>query len=416
MPSYRRRTAVTRLDVSTTAASSLEATISAWQRGATLAAKHGWDDGETRKTKLQSLVYDDVRERTELGSQHAILAIHQAAEALSSVQELRASGWSVSKPTFSSPTVTYDRRTMTLFEDKESVSLTTTDGRIRCGLALPESDDGYQYQYLDDDHWELTESTLTARDGDYYLHLGFRTEQTVDGDETAGDSTVLGVDLGIENLAVTSTACFHSGRKLLHEHREFERVRAGLQQTGTQSAHRTYLRRGAAEARYTRDRLHCVASAIVDEAIGRGCRHIAFEDLTHIRDAMPGRRKFHQWAHRRLVDYVTYKAEAAGIEVVFVDPRYTSRRCCECGYTSEANRTERDHFECGQCGATSHADYNAAKNIGHKYVRCGQQSSQRTGDSRLALKSGTVTPAGDFVPDTAEDTDKSAPPEAIPDG
>lgn len=79
---------------------------------------------------------------------------------------------------------------------------------------------------------------------------------------------------------------------------------------------------------------------------------------------MPGRRKFHQWAHKQLVDYVTYKAEASGIDVVFVDPRNTSRRCCECGYTSEVNRTKRDQFECGQCGATAHADYNAvARNL-----------------------------------------------------
>lgn len=154
MSSYRHRTAVTRLDISATAASSLEATITAWQRGANIAADRGREDGEARKTKLQSLVYDEVRERISLGSQHSILAIHQAAEALSSVQELRAGGRSVSKPTFSSPTVTYDGRTMTLFEDEESVSLATTDGRLRCGLVLPESDDGYQYQYLDDDQWD----------------------------------------------------------------------------------------------------------------------------------------------------------------------------------------------------------------------------------------------------------------------
>jgi len=36
------------------------------------------------------------------------------------------------------------------------------------------------------------------------------------------DGTVLGVDLGIENLAVTSTASFFSGRELTHDLREFE--------------------------------------------------------------------------------------------------------------------------------------------------------------------------------------------------
>jgi len=51
-----------------------------------------------------------------------------------------------------------------------------------------------------------------------------------------------------------------------------------------------------------------------------------------------------------------------------------------------------------------------------RYVRRGQQSSRRTGDSQLALKSGTVTPSGGFTayPDEfeAELTDKPHPQNA----
>lgn len=414
MASELHRTAITRLEVTDDAATRIEETITEWQRGANIAADAGWEHGGRRKTKLQSLVYDDVRERTELGIQHAILAIHQACEALRSVYEVRSTGRRASKPMFTSPTVRYDARTMTLFEDEEQVSLSTTGERVSCGLALPEEEDGYQYQYLCDEDWELAESTLTARDGEYFLHIGFRKskpEATYQG-QAAGDRTVLGVDLGIENLAVTSTARFLSGRELLHKHREFERVRAGLQQTGTQSAHRTYRRRGAAEARYNQDYLHGVANSILEEASAYDCDCIAFENLTHIRDSLPSHRKFHHWAHNQLVKYVEYKAEEQGIAVVFVDPRDTSRRCSECGHTSKSNRPTRDHFECEQCGAEANADYNAAKNVGLRYARCGQQSSQRTGNGRLALKSGTVTPDSGFSPYTAEDTDKSAPSKA----
>ena len=60
--------------------------------------------------------------------------------------------------------------------------------------------------------------------------------------------------------------------------------------------------------------------------------------------------------------------------------------------------------------AKSRSDFATAKNIGMRYVRRGQQSSRRTGNSQLALKSGTVTPSGGFTahPDgfEAEDTDK----------
>jgi hypothetical protein len=64
--------------------------------------------------------------------------------------------------------VKYDTRTITLFDDG-TVLLSTTASRVRCDLALPDDDDGYQRQYLDSDEWSPTESTLTARDGDYFL-------------------------------------------------------------------------------------------------------------------------------------------------------------------------------------------------------------------------------------------------------
>jgi IS605 OrfB family transposase len=302
---------------------------------------------------------------------------------------------------------------MTIFADN-TLSLATTEDRIRCDLVLPTNEDGYQHQYLDSDEWEVTESTLTARDGDYFLHIGFRKPAPDTGIGSAGNRTVLGVDLGIENLAVTSTAHFESGQELLHEHREFEKVRTGLLQTGTESAHRTLVEVGSTEKRYKRDYLHRVSKRIVQEATAHDCTHIAFENLTYIRDSLPNERKFHQWAHARLVQYVQYKAAEVGIEVVFVEPENTSRRCCECGHTSAGNRVERDLFACRECGATANADYNAAKNIGWKFVRRGLHDSHRTGDSQLALKSGAVRPNQGFIPNSmleieAEPTDKPHP-------
>nr|WP_250137787.1 transposase [Halorientalis salina] len=274
---------------------------------------------------------------------------------------------------------------------------------------------GYQHWFLNDERWELTESTLSARDDEYFLHLGFRRPKPGDSEtDAAEDRTVLGVDLGIENLAVTSTAHFESGRELLHEHRQFEQVRSGLQATGTQSAHRTLDRRGSREKRYNRDYLHNVSTRILAEAVYFECTHIAFENLKHIRDSLPKKRKFHQWAHRQLVQLVQYKAEALGIAVEFVPPANTSRRCCECGHTSERNRITRDHFTCTQCGATANADYNAAKNIGWRSVRRGLQDSRRTGDGQLALKSGTVKPNRGFVPYSEQEIEVESTDKPIP--
>lgn len=202
------RTAITKLRVSDEGAERLERLIDAWHVGCATATDVGWPNvGDPRA--LQAAAYDRVREASGLKSEHAILVCQQVAEAIRSIDERRQRGQRVSKPVFRSPTVTYGTRTMTLFEDGW-VSLTTLGERAACRLVLPSDGDGYQHQYLEDDAWEVTESTLTRRDGEYYLHLGFRRPAPTT--ESTEHRTVLGVDLGIEHLAVTSTAQFFSGR------------------------------------------------------------------------------------------------------------------------------------------------------------------------------------------------------------
>jgi len=251
--------------------------------------------------------------------------------------------------------------------------------------------------------------------GDFFLHIGFRRHKNDTERNTAEDGTVLGVDLGIENLAVTSTASFVSGRELTHDLREFEKVRAGLQRTGTRSAHQTLEQSSGRELRYVRDVLHRTSNAIVDEALRYECDVIAFEDLTHIRDRT-GASWGHKWAFRTLYEQVEYKAEAEGLTVKQVGSAYTSKRCAECGFTAGENRPTRNDFRCVKCESEANADYNAAKNIGMRYVRRGQQSSRRTGNSQLALKSGTVTPSGGFTAHPegfdAESIDKPHPQSA----
>jgi putative transposase len=414
---YVRRTAITRLSVDDEQRALLERTITEWKRGCQTATDMAWNKCNA-KSDVQPLAYDAVREQTDLGSQHAILATHQAAQAITGCIERRAKDKKVSKPTFTAPTVKYDTRTMTLFDD-DTVSLSTTERRVRCPLALPDSDDGYQRQYLTSNKWSVTESTLTTRNGEYFLHIGFRRYKNDTERNTAEDGTVLGVDFGIENLAVTSTASFFSGRELTHHLREFEKVRAGLQQTGTRSAHRTLEQSNGRELRYIRDVLHRTSNAIIAEARRYECDVIAFEDLTHIRDRT-GASWGHKWAFRTLYEQVEYKAEAVGITVKQVGSTYTSKRCAECGFTADENRPTRNDFRCQKCDSEANADYNAAKNIGLRYVRRGQQSSRRTGNSQLALKSGTVTPNGGFTayPDgfEAEFMDKPHPPRANPSG
>jgi len=409
---YHRRTAITRLDVSPTDESLLRDTIEGWKQGCQIAVDKAWERCHS-KSDVQNIAYDDVREQTSLGSQHAILACHQAAENIKSCISRRQDGKKASKPTYTSPTVTYDSRTMTVFPEKEQVSLTThgDHARVRADLVLPDDEDGYQYQYLDSDEWEPTESTLHYRDGDWYLHLGFRKPKTAD--ETTENGTVLGVDLGVTEIAVTSTARFFSAGELNHKRREFERVRGDLQERGTRNAHRTLENVSGREDEYVKHFLHSVANGIIEEALRYDCDGIVFEELDGIRERLPEAAWHSEWAFNRLYEYVEYKAEAEGLFVETTNPKNTSKRCAECGFIHDANRPSRDTFECQQCGTRNHADYNAAKNVADVYLRREQQSSRGRGVSQYALKSGTVTPNRGYTPysteSEAESTDKPHP-------
>ncbi len=55
--------------------------------------------------------------------------------------------------------------------------------------------------------------------------------------------------------------------------------------------------------------------------------------------------------------------EIYGIEVVEINPAYTSQECNSCGYIDRRNRKDTEEFECKLCGKRANAQVNSAKNI-----------------------------------------------------
>lgn len=392
---YYRRTAITRLDgLSQEDHKLLYQTVEEWLDGCNIASNLAWKTKHSQ-TGVRNIARDTIQDKTQLNSQHSILACHEVASSIQGCIERRNQGKRATQPHFTSKSITYDRRTLTVFPDKEQVSLTVLSdhSRVRADLALPKDKDGYQYQYLNDEDWEYTESTLHYKNGDWYLHLGYRKEKPEDdvGSSTQ-NGTVLGVDLGVNQIAVTSTARFFSAGELNHARREFEKTRSGLQACGTQSAHRTLQEVSGREDKYVKHVLHTVANGIVEEAVEHNCDGIIFEKLDGIREDLPEAKWHSMWAFRKLKSLVEYKAEEQGVFVDTVNPKNTSKRCNECGCVREDNRHQSE-FECQACGKSNHADYNAAKNIGELYLLRGHQLSRERSVSQYALKSGPRTPS-----------------------
>ena len=395
----KRRTVLVKLDVDSHSAALLRDTVDEFLQAANYATRHAFE-GEyvtTSKTTLHEETYQDVREATSLHSNHVQAARNKAAEACKSAVERWKQGKKASQPRFTSPHLVYDHRTATFHDDW--VSLATTDGRIEADYVLPADErDTPHADYFFSDEYETTGAELHYTNGNWMLHIHCKRDVEADASDQAPteNGTVLGVDLGVRNLAVTSTGTFWTGDEFDHWRREYENRRGDLQEHGTRWAHENIQSVGQKERGRFKQTLHRISNELVAEARDHECSVIAFEELTGIRERT-GASWGHRWAFHRLYEYVEYKAAEYGITVERVDPVNTSRRCSHCGFTHPDNR-ESESFRCLKCGYQNHADYNAAKNIGLRYLRRNQTGSGGGAPVGVRLNRGTLNANGAYEP------------------
>ena len=175
------------------------------------------------------------------------------------------------------------------------------------------------------------------------------------------------------NIATTSDGKRSAGARLNRYRKRQLNLRKRLQARKTSSARRLLKKRRRKEARFAADVNHQISKRIVAEAQRTG-RGIAVEQLTGIRGRVRLRKSqraaLHSWAFAQLGGFFGYKAQAAGVAFVEVDPAYSSQTCYVCGWVDKRNRRAQSAFECGRCGFVGHADHNAALVIAARGVEC----------------------------------------------
>ncbi|MGW3042368.1 RNA-guided endonuclease InsQ/TnpB family protein [Kitasatospora sp. NPDC001159] len=245
--------------------------------------------------------------------------------------------------------------------DQRTVSVWTTGGRLKNVRFVCSADTLKMLR----EHRQ-GESDLIERDGVFYLVATCDVPEAPMNDAPCG---FVGVDLGIANIATTSTGYRAAGRGLnRHRKRQLD-LRKKLQAKGTKAAKRLLKKRSRKEARHTANVNHIVSKTIVTTAERTGSG-IALEDLTGIRDRVRLRKDqratVHSWSFHQLAAFVEYKAKRAGVPLVYVDPAYTSQECSECHHIDRKNRTTQALFACRSCGTVMRADDNASHNIARK--------------------------------------------------
>jgi IS605 OrfB family transposase len=306
------------------------------------------------RVALHHLAYYHLRERfPALGSQMVCQAIHRVADAY---RTARANGeLPKDEPIpgfrFSPRSVNFDQRTYAFKGD--AFTLFTPAGRMKVAFVVGER----QRALLGEG--TMKEARLVVRQGVWYLNLVF---DLPDPAPLAGGQ-ILGLDVGENNLAATSTGKVFGGGRLRHDRDRHLAQRRRLQSNGSRASRRKLRAVSGKEQRHVRHVNHVTSKAVVAEALRIGASVLRMEDLTHIRERIKAgirvRTRLHRWAFRQLQDFVRYKAEAAGIRVEFVDPAYTSRTCHVCG---RLGQRVKHRFTCS-CGNQAHSDVNASRNI-----------------------------------------------------
>jgi IS605 OrfB family transposase len=393
-----KRTIPVKLDVPDDRRDDLHTTIEQFNHAANYTVDHGRnDDGYLilNKSKIHDKMYYDLRDETDLPANLCVRAYSKAVEAMKSTVADWKKGNSRPLPRFNKPSAVYDKRTLTIKD--RSATLSTVNGRVAVEYVLGD----YQRSYLDSDDYEQRMGTLHYHEDEdeFYLHIVLLKEV-----EERGGDRVMGVDLNLKNVAVTSTGSFYDGGRLLWGQNHHFRVRRSLQHKGTRSAKQVLRRLSGRETRFVLDRLHTISRRIVEEADAHDCSYIAVERLIHIREQMGNmndriKRQMHQWAFRELQSMLEWKAAEYGIRVEQIPPAFTSQTCSWCGHQSSTNRdSETGWFECNECGQEYDGDYNAAKNIGLKLLTVPEgKRPSGLGDGHLALKSGMLNGNGDYT-------------------
>ena len=175
----------------------------------------------------------------------------------------------------------------------------------------------------------------------------------------------MGIDLGVKcpAVAVTSsgkTKFYGNGRQNKQKRRKFTAKRKKL---GKAKKLKAIKKSRNKEQRWMTDQDHKISRAIVNDAAASGVKTIKLEELSGIRQSARTSRKnnhsLHSWSFYRLAKFIEYKAALAGIEVVYVNPAYTSQTCPCCGKRNHANDR---NYVCS-CGYHTHRDRLGAVNI-----------------------------------------------------
>lgn len=305
-----------------------------------------WQEKIFNNFKLHHKIYHSYKATFNLSSQMLIRQIAKVADAYKLDKKTKRTF----KPLGS---IAYDSRIMT-YKPNNIVSLWCIGGRQKIKFVC------HNPAYLP---YIKGEADLVYKKGKFYLF------QTVDIPEQDVEDIeeFIGVDFGINEIIHTSDGVKHSADWINQYREKRQKVRSSIQSKCTRNS-RKLLKRLSGKERTTATILnHTISKSLVQSAKEQG-KGIAIEDITGIRFTSKRRNKkfrtkLGRWNFGQLRSFLEYKSLLNGVQLVVVEPSYTSLTCSCCKHIGK--RTNKV-FKCTNQNCevdVLDSDYNASLNI-----------------------------------------------------
>ena len=306
-----------------------------------------WENKVFGQYKIHHGTYHDIKASTHLSAQAVVRCVAKVADAYKLDRKTQRSFRKYGS-------IGYDARILSWSFDKRIASVWTVEGRQKIPYVTGE----HHAKLL---QYQQGESDLCYIKGKFYLHT---TCEVPDTEEQLSED-ILGVDLGITNIATDSQGTSYEGKSLNVLRKQRQKVRSSLQSKGTKSAKKVLKRISGRERTTTKIANHTMAKALVAKA-KQESKAICLEELKGIRQSTNKRLRRSQrglhnrWSFHQLRMYIAYKAKREGVQVLYIPPAYTSKTCSCCKHVGQR---KGEAFNCTNCGYVGHSDHNAAENI-----------------------------------------------------
>jgi IS605 OrfB family transposase len=337
-----------------------------YSKAAQTAYNYGITNNTSSRIKIHHGMYKDFRKKYTLNSQLVINAKNKGVDVLLSLKKRNLRFKKKRKSTqvqFSSYIpIRYEYRCSTIHLEQRYVSLATISKRVNLSFEIP----NYYKKFIT---WQFRSFELVYINKQFFLHFVVQKSLSTNIINSPHSGIFVGIDRGLRHIAVSSQNQFYSGFRLRASKSTYFRLKRSLQKKGTRSAKSKLRDIAGREKRFQKDMNHCITKDIISKIPVNST--IILEDLSYIRKTSKRRRKtrtsreFHSWAFYQFQLFLEYKAQEKNIEIIYIDPRYTSQQCSTCGFISRSNRAG-SNFVCKNCSYTLNADLNASRNIKSK--------------------------------------------------